>query len=78
MQKAGIRVNGGRTGFHLLRHSVATLLLKNNISTAIIASALGHASIESTNRYLSSDMDQLKEFALTIEQFPMGKEVFNL
>jgi integrase len=78
MQKAGIRVNGGRAGFHLLRHSVATLLLKNNISTAIIASALGHASIESTNRYLSSDMDQLKEFALTIEQFPMGKEVFNL
>ena len=78
MQKAGIRANGGRMGFHLLRHSVATSLLKNNISTAIIASALGHASIESTNRYLSSDMDQLREFALTIEQFPMGKEVFNL
>ena len=78
MRLANIRINGGRKGTHLLRHCVATSLLKNNVPTAIIATTLGHSNVESTNVYLSSDMAALKDFALSIEQFPVRKEVFDV
>lgn len=78
MLKSGIRQNGGQKGFHLLRHNLATTLLKNEISTAVITETLGHSALTSTNIYLSSEMTHLKDFALSIEDYPIGKEVFNL
>jgi integrase len=73
---AGIRVNGGRKGLHLLRHHLASSLLGKGIEPLIISTTLGHTSIESTNAYLSTDMVHLKLCALSIEKYPVGKEVF--
>jgi len=77
MNKAGIRNNpGDRRGFHLFRHHLATSLLENGIAQPIISSTLGHQSPESLNPYLSADFSHLKECALSIDNFPVKKEIF--
>lgn len=77
MNKAGIRNNpGDRRGFHLFRHYLATSLLENGIAQPIISSTLGHQSPESLNPYLSADFSHLKKCALSIESFPVKKEIF--
>jgi integrase len=77
MKKAGIRNNAGdRRGFHLFRHHLATSLLENGIQQPVISSTLGHQSPDSLNSYLSSDFSHLKECALSIDCFPVGKKVF--
>jgi site-specific recombinase XerD len=53
-------------GPHALRFSLATNLLKKNISIPIIATVLGHQSTESTKIYISLDVAQLKKCALPI------------
>jgi integrase len=53
-------------GPHALRFSLATNMLKNNISIPIIASILGHQSTKYTKRYIALDVDQLKKCALPI------------
>ena len=53
-------------GPHSLRHSLATNMLKRNISLPIISSVLGHQSTETTRIYLTVDFDQLKCCALPI------------
>jgi site-specific recombinase XerD len=51
-------------GPHSLRHSLATNMLKRNVSMPMIASILGHQSTESTKIYLSLDIEQLRKCAL--------------
>jgi len=51
-------------GPHSLRHSLASNMLKNNISMQIISTVLAHQSIESTKIYLSIDIDKLRECPL--------------
>ena len=41
---------------HLLRHSAATHLLRRGVEIVTISRWLGHASLESTNRYLVVDL----------------------
>jgi site-specific recombinase XerD len=53
-------------GPHALRFSLATNLLKKNTSLPVIATILGHQSTESTKRYISLDIDQLRKCALPI------------
>jgi len=55
-------------GPHALRHSLATNLLKRNISIPIISTVLGHQSTESTKLYISLDIEQLRKSALQIPQ----------
>lgn len=76
MLAAGVRVNGERKGLHLLRHHLASSLLEKGVEIPVISAALGHTAIESTNIYLSTDMKHLKLCALSIMQYPIGKEVF--
>jgi integrase len=76
MKAAGIRTKGGdRKGFHIFRHHLATTLLGNDVSQPVISRILGHTSPGSLNAYLSSDFFHLKECALSIACFPLGKEV---
>jgi len=76
LTKAGVRVEGGKKGTHLFRHNFAVTLLQSGIQTPIISQVLGHASPKSIESYLESDLIGLKECALSIEMYPIGKEVF--
>lgn len=49
---------------HVLRHTAAMELLKAGADRALIALCLGHESVETTQMYLSADLD-LKEKALS-------------
>jgi integrase/recombinase XerD len=57
--KAGIKK---RVTPHILRHSMATLMLHNGIDITYIKDLLGHSSIETTAQYyLGTDKKALKE-----------------
>ncbi len=75
LTKAGVRTEGGKRGLHLFRHNFAVALLQNGIQTPVISEILGHASPISIEPYLESDLIRLKECALSIEKYPVGKEV---
>ncbi len=64
--KAGIDIKGRKHGFHSLRHSFSTLLLKENTSLYSISTILGHQNIETTMTYLDIDTSKLKELALEV------------
>ena len=77
MKLADIRKNAyDRKGFHLFRHHLATTLLKNNVPQPVISRSLGHTSPKSLEPYLSADFVHLKKCSLSIEKFPIIKEVF--
>ncbi len=77
MKVAGIRQNkGSRKGFHIpapYRH----LSPEQRNPQPVISSVMGHSSPSSLNPYLSADFLHLKECALSIEPFPIRKEVFH-
>lgn len=76
MRVAGIRQHkGSRKGLHIFRHHIATSLLDKEVPHPVISSVMGHSSPSSLNPYLSADFLHLKECALSIEPFPVGKEV---
>jgi len=64
--------NQKRHGAHSLRHSLATNLLKKNISIPIISTVLGHQNTESTKIYISVDNNRLKQCALPIPCLKTG------
>lgn len=73
----GIRQNPeDLKGAHLFRHNLATSLLENGVSRPVISKTLGHVSPLSVDSYLSTDFPHLKECSLSIEKFPVSKEVF--
>lgn len=53
-------------GPHSLRHSLATNMLKKNISMPVISTVLGHQNTESTKIYLSVDTDKLRQCPIPI------------
>ena len=76
MTVAKIRIQAGdRKGFHIFRHYLATTLLGKGVSQPVISRILGHTSPVSLNAYLSADFPHLKECSLSVECFPLRKEV---
>lgn len=68
-QLAGIRFRSPqRHGFHSLRHTLATRLLREQTPIHVIAEILGHASSESTLIYTKVDTEMLREAALDTEE----------
>lgn len=57
-----------KAGTRLLRHSAASRLLRAAVPVPTISAVLGHASPESTNTYLSVDVDRLLECVLPVPQ----------
>jgi integrase len=77
MHKASIRLKtSDRKGLHLFRHYVATSLLQSGIQQPVISATLGHTSPGSLDPYLNAGFKRLKECALSIENYPVRKEVF--
>lgn len=72
---AGVRQDGHRQGCHLLRHRFAQSLVDGGACDAAAMRLLGHSSPSSLDVYLETDERRLRECALSISDFAMGKEV---
>ena len=67
VSKAGIHVAADKPiGMHSFRHSIATSMLKNGAELTDIAQTLGHATPESTQVYISLDVESLRQCALEV------------
>lgn len=78
MRKANIsRWKEKRHGAHSLRHSLASNLLKNNVSMPVISTVLGHQRTETTKIYLKVDTEKLSSCPLPLPKMnsPFYKEV---
>jgi len=66
---SGINIpRGKRHGLHSLRHSLASTLLEQGASLALISEILGHVDSKSTSVYLHTDLNGLKSCALDPEE----------
>lgn len=66
-QAAGITKRAsGRASFHMLRYSLASDLLQQNIPITTISNILGHSTLNVTTTYTQLDVPQLKACALEV------------
>ncbi len=66
MRFAGIKPNCRKHGSHIFRHTLASLLLKEQSVLPIISEVLGHTSTDSTKTYIRIDIDALRICALEV------------
>ncbi|NCD07295.1 MAG: hypothetical protein EOL97_14375 [Spirochaetia bacterium] len=67
IELCGIKIDKYQsTGCHALRHSFATMLLKENIELPIISKILGHSNTTTTAMYTKIDIEHLRECALDV------------
>ncbi len=66
LDKANIDYSNKHHGTHSLRHSLASNLLKDNTPITTISSVLGHSTIKTTQKYLTIDVNNLKELSLEV------------
>jgi len=71
-QQAGIRLGNERKGIHVIRHSVASRMLSKGVPVTIISSMLGHTNKASTDIYLTTDTEHMRECALDLSEIPMN------
>ena len=68
IQKAGVKVPADKpVGMHSFRHSIATAMLSNGAKLTEIAQTLGHTTPESTQTYISTDTELLRQCALEVD-----------
>lgn len=65
-REAGIDRAGRKCGPHTLRHSLASLLLKERVVLPVITGILGHKDSDSTRSYLRLDTESLRACALDV------------
>lgn len=76
---AGIRLTeGDRRGTHLFRYNAATTFIGRGIPRPVASAVLEHAAPSSLDHYTFADIKHLRECALSIEKFPVKKEVFDI
>jgi integrase len=63
-RKAGICRDGRIAGMHMLRHNAASTMVKNAVPIETIAAVLGHSSPDTTDIYITTDEQTLKECVL--------------
>lgn len=63
-------------GFHSFRRHFATTMMNQGVDTPLISHMLGHSNPESLHPYLTSDLQRLKDCALSVEDF-MPPEGYN-
>lgn len=72
---SGISVDNRMSGMHMLRHNAASTMVKNEVPIETIAAILGHATPDTTDIYITTDIKRLKECVLTMEG--ISKEVYH-
>ncbi len=77
-EKIGIRCDDEENGIRLFRRYLASKILESGIQPRVISDILGHLSPESLNPYIDTDIKHLRECGLSIEKYPVGKEVFEV
>lgn len=60
------------SGFHVMRKTYATQLLKNGVGTHLVAEALGQRGTTSVHRYLSLDTDRMRMCPLSLSECGIG------
>lgn len=55
-------------GMHSLRHTLASVMLANDVELPVISAILGHVTSEATSMYLHTDIARLRECALDPEE----------
>jgi integrase/recombinase XerD len=68
LRRAGLAKRPGRKGFYLLRHTLASRLLRAGSSIKTIADVLGHVHLNSTLVYAKVDLTKLGTVTLSIEE----------
>ncbi len=63
-KKVGISKDGRIFGMHMLRHNAASTMVKNQVPIETIAAILGHASPDTTDIYITTDAERLRECVL--------------
>jgi len=64
--RAGISIENRKHGAHVLRHSLASILLEKGIILPIISEVLGHENTESAKFYLRIDLKSLRQCTLEV------------
>ena len=72
---AGISKDARIFGMHMLRHNAASTMVKNEVPISTIAAILGHADIDTTDIYITTDEKKLLECVLPMTG--ISKEVFS-
>lgn len=72
--RAGIRLGNELKGTRLLRHHVASKMLKKGVAVQTISLTLGHINPNSADIYLTTDDKKLRECALALSVIPMKVE----
>lgn len=70
MHNAGVDFATRRHGSHILRHSLATSLLSNEVTLPVISETLGHSNSQVTTAYLRVSVDLLRQCALDVPFIP--------
>lgn len=69
VRQAGVRISSELPkGMHSLRHTLASVMLANDVDLPVISSVLGHVTSEATSVYLHTDIARLKQCALDPEE----------
>jgi integrase/recombinase XerD len=69
IQQAGVKIfREVPKGMHSLRHTLASVMLANDVELPVIASVLGHVTSEATSVYLHTDIARLRQCALDPEE----------
>lgn len=71
---AGVRLGNELKGTRLLRHHVASKMLRRGVALQTISSTLGHVNPETTDIYLTADEENLRKCASTLVLIPMKVE----
>lgn len=74
---AGIPGSREARGLHVLRHNFAIELMNKDVSAVMIQSLLGHRNPGVIESYLESSTDLLRSCSLSVERWPVDREIFN-
>lgn len=72
---AGIDNDNRMSGMHMLRHNAASAMVRNEVPIETIAAILGHATPDTTDIYITTDIKRLKECVLSMDG--ISREVYH-